>query len=230
VEPGRVYLHFEGSLADHAEPTVERTFVVPGTILDLIESCGVPHTEIGRMEVNGASVPSAYRYRDGDRVIVYPATGPVADPRFVLDVHLGRLAAHLRMLGFDTFYRSCFDDAEIAAVSADEGRVLLTRDRGLLKRGNVTRGYWLRETDSRRQAAEIIARYDLARAIRPFTRCMACNEKLVDVSKAQVADRLPPRTAELYDEFRQCPRCGRVYWKGSHYRRMELWIATLLAA
>jgi uncharacterized protein len=227
VEPGRVYLRFEGPLTDHAAPDLERTFVVPGTILDLIESCGVPHTEIGRIEVNGAEVAGAYRYRDGDRVMVYPATAPLDDPRFVLDVHLGRLAAYLRMLGFDTFYRTCFDDAEIAAISADEGRVLLTRDRGLLKRGNVTQGYWLRETDSRRQAAEVVSRFSLAHAIRPFTRCMACNAELVDVAKAQVIDRLPPRTAELYDEFRQCPRCRRVYWKGSHYRRMEQWIATL---
>ncbi len=227
MEPGRVYLRFEGPLTDHAAPELERTFVVPGTILDIVESSGVPHTEIGRIEVNGAVVPAAYRYRDGDRVIVYPATYPLDDPRFVLDVHLGRLAAYLRMLGFDTFYRSCFDDAEIAAIAAEERRVLLTRDRGLLKRGNVTQGYWLRETDSRRQAAEIIARFDLARAIRPFTRCMACNTELVDVPKQRVLDRLPPRTAESYDDFRQCPRCRRVYWKGSHYRRMEQWIATL---
>ena len=228
MEPGRVYLRFEGSLTDHAAPEVARTFVVPGTIVDLIESCGVPHTEIGSIEVNGSEAPAGYRYRDGDRVTVYPVVSALSNPRFVLDVHLGRLAAYLRMLGFDTFYRSCFDDAEIAAVSADDGRVLLTRDRGLLKRGNVTQGYWLRETDSRRQAAEIVARYGLAPAIRPFTRCMACNEELVDVSKTHVLERLPPRTAELYDEFRECPRCRRVYWKGSHYRRMEQWIASIV--
>jgi len=228
VGPGRVHLRFEPPLTDHAAAELDRTFVVPGTIVDLIESCGVPHPEVGRIEVNGSEVAATYRYRDGDRVTVYANTSPAVDANFVLDVHLGRLAAYLRMLGFDTFYRSCFDDVEIAAVSAEEGRVLLTRDRGLLKRGNVTQGYWLRETDSRRQAAEIVARYALARAIRPFTRCMACNEKLVDVPKALILDRLPPRTAALYDEFRQCPRCRRVYWKGSHYRRMEQWIATLL--
>jgi uncharacterized protein len=105
--------------------------------------------------------------------------------------------------------------------------VLLTRDRGLLKRGNVARGYWLRETDSRRQAAEIVRRYQLVDAIRPFVRCMACNAELVDAAKSQVIDRLPPRTAQLYEEFRQCPRCRRIYWKGSHYRRMQQWIASL---
>jgi uncharacterized protein len=224
--PGRAHLRFHDELQDHS-PATERAFYVPGSVKDLVESCGVPHTEIGRIEIGDEAVAFDRIVHDGDHIDVYPAREALADPRFVLDVHLGRLAAYLRMLGFDAFYRSCFDDAEIAAVSAEEGRVLLTRDRGLLKRGNVARGYWLRATDSRLQAAEIIARYHLTRALRPFTRCMACNAELVDVAKSQVIDRLPPRTAQLYDEFRHCPRCRRVYWKGSHYRRMEQWIAAL---
>jgi uncharacterized protein len=224
--PGRARLRFHGELNDHS-PATERAFFVPGSAKDLIESCGVPHTEVGRIEIGGAPAGFERIVRDGDTVDVYPAREPLDDARFVLDVHLGKLAAYLRMLGFDAFYRSCFDDAEIAAVSADEGRVLLTRDRGLLKRGNVARGYWLRETDSRRQAAEIVRRYQLVDAIRPFVRCMACNAELVDAAKSQVIDRLPPRTAQLYEEFRQCPRCRRIYWKGSHYRRMQQWIASL---
>lgn len=225
--PNRVSVRFCGALQDHAAAALERTFFVPGTAMDLIESCGVPHTEVGRIEANGAEVGATYAYRSGDHIAVYPATEPAADPRFVLDVHLGRLAAYLRMLGFDTFYRNCFNDAEIAGVSADEGRILLTRDRGLLKRGNVRQGYWLRETDSWRQAAEIVARYRLAGAIRPFARCMACNTELIDAPQSRVRNRIPPRAAELFDQFRECPRCRRVYWKGSHYRRMEQWIATL---
>ena len=243
--PGRVSLRFYAELNDHLPPgeqhrTIERSFVVPGSVKDLIESCGVPHTEVELISVNGTSVDFGYTLRDGDRIAVYPVfegmditpelrvrPAPLRETKFVLDAHLGKLAAYLRMLGFDTFYRSCFDDAEIASVSAEEHRILLTRDRGLLKRGNVTHGYWMRETDSRRQAAEVVDRFDLARAIRPFTRCMACNSELADVEKARVIDRVPPRTAELYNEFRQCPRCRRVYWKGSHYRRMEQWIAEL---
>lgn len=243
--PGRVFLRFYAELNDHLPPEqqyrdIERTFFVPGSVKDVIESCGVPHTEVELIVVNGASVDFSYTVRDGDRIAVYPMfeavdispalrvrPAPLRETKFVLDVHLGKLAAYLRMLGFDTSYRSCFDDAEIAAISAEEHRILLTRDRGLLKRGNVTHGYWLRETDSRRQAGEIVARFDLARAIRPFTRCMACNAELVDAPKSQVLDRLPPRAAELYDEFRQCPRCRRIYWKGSHYRRMEQWIESM---
>jgi uncharacterized protein len=243
---GRVWLRFYAELNDHLAPdeqyrTIERSFVVPGSVKDVIESCGVPHTEVELIAVNGESVDFAYRVRDGDRIAVYPVFEsvditpelrvrgtPLRETRFVLDVHLGKLAAYLRMLGFDTFYRSCFDDAEIAAVSVEEHRVLLTRDRGLLKRGNVTHGYWVRQTDSRRQAAEVVDRFDLGRAIRPFTRCMACNEGLVEVAKADVVERLPRRTAELYEEFRECPRCRRVYWKGSHYRRMERWVGELV--
>ena len=152
---------------------------------------------------------------------------PLREPRFVLDVHLGKLAAYLRMLGFDTAYRNCFTDDELVKVSAKQHRILLTRDRGVLKHSVVTHGYWLRETDSRRQAEEIIRRFDLLRAIQPFTRCMACNGVLEPVSKDQVREQLPPRTAELYDEFRQCPQCGRLYWKGSHYTRMQRWIEAL---
>jgi uncharacterized protein with PIN domain len=152
---------------------------------------------------------------------------PLRNPRFVLDVHLGKLAAYLRMLGFDTAYRNCASDPQLVATSVEEHRILLTRDRGLLKHSALTHGYWLRQTDSRRQAAEVIERFDLRRALRPFTRCMACDTPLRPASKAEVRNRLPPRTAELYNEFQDCPGCGRVYWKGSHHRRMQQWIEEL---
>src|SRR5947209_2782512 len=127
----RVYLRFHAELNDHLPPgaghqTVERTFLVPGSVKDLIESCGVPHTEVSRIVVNGAAVDSAYIIRDGDRIEVYPAFEAPADPRFVLDVHLGKLAAYMRMLGFDTLYRSCFSDAELTRISVEDHRVLLT--------------------------------------------------------------------------------------------------------
>ena len=94
----------------------------------------------------------------------------------------------------------------------------------------VTHGYWLRQTDSRLQAAEIVRLFDLARSIRSFTRCMACNTLLRPANRVEVLVRIPPRAAELFDEFLQCPGCGRVYWKGSHYRRMRRWIDELAAA
>ena len=243
-----VHLRFYAELNDHLPPgqqfqTIERTLLVPGSVKDLIESCGVPHTEVELIVVNGVSVDFSYIVRDGDRIAVYPVfesvditpalrvrPAPLRDPRFVLDVHLGKLAAYMRMLGFDTIYRNCFDDAEIARVSATEHRTLLTRDRGLLKRSAVTHGYWLRETDSRAQLAEIVHRFDLGRSIQPFTRCMACNGILQSVTKAEVRPQLPPRVADAFDEFRQCDRCRRVFWQGSHYRRMQHWIEQLTAA
>jgi uncharacterized protein with PIN domain len=219
-------IRFHGELTDHVESaTVRRTFDVPGSVKDLIESSGVPHTEVGRIEAGGVMVSPAYLVRDGDSIDVHPAMH--RGDRFVLDVHLGKLAAYLRMLGFDTVYRSCFSDPELVEVSSEDGRVLLTRDRGLLKHRALTQGYWLRETDSRAQLAEIVRRFGLKRSMRPFTRCMACNGELRDVAKADVSDHLPPRVALAFDQFRECPRCRRVYWPGSHYRRMQDRIAAL---
>jgi uncharacterized protein with PIN domain len=180
--------------------------------------------------------------RDGDRVAVYPVfesldivtelrirRDPLRETKFVLDVHLGRLAAYLRMLGFDSRYHNCACDAELVQISVEEKRILLTRDRGLLKHSSVTHGYWLRETDSRYQAVEIVRRFDLARSVRPFTRCMACNEPLRPISEAEVRDRIPARIVARHEEFLECPACWRVYWQGSHYQRMRQWIEELTA-
>ena len=243
--PARAYFRFYAELNDHLPAdrqyrTIEKIFYVPGTVKDAIESLGIPHTEVELVIANGQSVDFNYVVQNGDRISVYPVfesfdisrelrvrPDPLREPRFLLDVHLGKLAAYLRMLGFDTLYRSCFTDPELAEAGRRERRILLTRDRGLLKRSAVTHGYWLRETDSRRQIAEIIQRFDLANRIQPFARCMACNGTLQVVYKEQIRQKLPPRTAELYHEFRECPKCGRIYWKGSHYQRMERWIADL---
>ena len=237
-----VHFRFYAELNDFLPPArrfteFELRFPAAATVKDRIESLGVPHTEIDLILVNGQPVDFTYRVQDGDRISVYPVfesfdiaglarlrPEPLREPRFVLDVHLGRLAAYLRMLGFDTHYRNCASDEQLAVISRDQHRTLLTRDIGLLKRSSVTHGYFLRETDSRRQAEETVRRFDLARLLRPFARCMQCNGLLAPVAKDAVADRLPPRTLELYDEFRECPECGRVYWKGGHYRRMRQWL------
>jgi uncharacterized protein len=131
------------------------------------------------------------------------------------------------MLGFDAEYRRSFTDAKLVQISASEHRILLTRDRGLLKHSAVTHGYCVRETNSRRQIAEIMRRFHLAAAIRPFTRCMACNGKLEPISKEQAQSLVPGRSIEQYDEFHRCEQCGRIYWKGSHYVRMRRWIQEL---
>ena len=248
VEPYQAYFRLYAELNDHLPPdrqyqTLEKVFFVPGTVKDMIESVGVPHTEIDLVIANDRSVDFSYIVQPNDRIAVYPMfesldvtpelrvrPQPLREPKFVLDVHLGKLAAYLRMLGFEAAYRNSFTDAELVAISAGERRILLTRDRGLLKHNAVTHGYWLRETESRRQIAEIVRRCDLAGAVRPFTRCMACNGLLNPVSKEEVRCLVPARIAEVYDDFLGCEQCGRVYWKGSHYDRMRRWVETLRAS
>lgn len=229
----RAYIRFHGELNDHLPPDqrqreLEKQFLVPGSVKDLIESFGVPHPEVGEIEVNGDPAGFAYGVQDGDRIEVHPAVRmPKGEPRFVLDVHLGKLAAYLRMIGFDTVYRNCFDDPELVRISSQDDRILLTRDRGLLMHNAVTYGYFLRSTDSHQQLRKVVDRFHLTPMMRPFTRCMACNGLLAKVDKTQVLAQLPVRTAELHDDFRQCRDCRRIYWKGSHYRRMLQWVEDL---
>jgi uncharacterized protein with PIN domain len=206
----------------------------------MIESLGVPHPEVEAIVVDGGPVDFSYIVQDGDRVDVYPASIPSDTPalplrppipgraRFVLDTHLGQLAAYLRMLGFDTLYRNDYPDDELALISSEEQRILLTRDLGLLKRGIVAHGYYVRETDPRRQMAEILRRYQLAGTVAPFQRCIRCNGRLRTVQKANIADRLAPKTREYYQDFSMCDICDQVYWKGSHYDRMRQIIEGLL--
>ena len=203
------------------------------TVKDLAESLGVPHTEIAVIVVNGESVDFGHQVRDGDQMSVYPGSEaldvspvvrldppPLREPRFALDVHLGRLARSLRLLGFDCVWRNDATDDELAAISVNERRILLTRDRGLLKRAKVVQGYLVRETDHRRQITEVMRRFDLFGAVSPFGRCLVCNGMLEPVTKEEVEHRLLPRTQRDYDDFRRCPCCDRIYWKGSHYDRL----------
>ena len=209
-------------------------FAPGATIKDVIESAGVPHTEIDLILVNGRSVDFDHAPQDGDRVSVYPVfesmditpvlhlrPKPLRETKFVLDVHLGKLAGLLRLLGFDTLYRNDFADADLARVSREERRILLTRDRGVLKRSQVTHGYYVREADPRRQAAEVMRRFDLRDQINPYTRCMRCNGVLRPATKAEVFDRLEPKTKLYYDDFHQCEACGQVYWQGSHFEPLR---------
>jgi hypothetical protein len=211
------------------------------SIKDMIESLGVPHTEVDLILAHGESVSFAYLVQDGDQIDVYPIAearhlapllrvrpAPLPEPRFVLDTHLGKLAAYLRMLGFDTLYRNDYHDDTLARLSSAELRILLTRDRGLLKRSMVTHGYYVRETNPHQQVIEVLRRFDLFRSITPFHRCMHCNGLLQAVHKELISDRLPPRTREYYDEFHVCQACGRIYWKGSHYQRMQQFVEGVL--
>ena len=209
----------------------------------MVEALGVPHTEVDIILVNGHSVDWSYRLHAEDHVSVYPpshsidvaqlqhlSSQPPHPNRFVLDSHLGRLAAYLRMLGFDTLYSRDCGDQDLARISSSEGRVLLTRDVGLLKRNLVTHGYWIRATIPRQQVIEIVRRFDLVGLIMPFQRCVHCNGPLRATSKSSVLHRLLPETRQHHEEFNICEVCNRVYWKGSHYRRMCHFIDAIRAA
>jgi hypothetical protein len=145
----------------------------------------------------------------------------------VVDANLGKLARYLRLLGFDTRYRNDFDDPELAEISAKEHRILLTRDRDLLKRSLVTHGYYVRARKPDRQVQEVLERFDLRRSLQPFQRCTACNGELTEVPKESVAERLEPKTRHYHDRFWHCGGCDRIYWRGGHYRRMRHWLQSL---
>jgi uncharacterized protein with PIN domain len=223
---------FHGALKDF-RPSQERELPAvlsfqPGqTCKHLIESLGAPHTEVQQVLVNGVEVDLSYQVGDGDRVEVHPAAkGQLWEKdasrlRFVLDNHLGKLAVYLRMLGFDALYRNNYDDEALAEICEQQERILLTRDRRLLMRSQVQRGYWLHSKTPRLQVLEVAQRYGLLPHIRPFYRCMGCNTPLQPVEKEAVLHRLEPLTRRYFDEFRICPGCDRVYWKGSHYQRMS---------
>ena len=242
----RVTFRFYAELNDFLSPEQRmRAFAhalrLPASVKDVIESLGVPHTEVDLVLANGVPVGFSYLVHHGDYISVYPRftsldvssllqlRPPLQDVRFALDTHLGRLATYLRMLGFDAFYETRCDDQELSRISAQEKRILLTRDRGLLKRGEVTFGYFVRATVPRGQLLEVLRRFNLFRSVAPFQRCLRCNSLLQPISKESILDRLPPRTAECYHQFQICPRCDRLYWPGSHYEHMQRFIERLLA-
>ncbi len=206
----------------------------PGdTVKALIESSGIPHTEVDLILVNGKSVSFDYTLMDQDRISVYPVfesfdiTGltrvrpvPLREIKFVLDVHLGRLTKSLRLLGFDSLYANSYDDHTLSQISWQEKRILLTRDTGLLKRKIITHGYYIRSRHPGEQLIEVIKRFDLAGLLKPFSICLVCNVPLVIVRKNKIAGKVPPFVYKRYRLFSFCPDCERVYWRGSHWEHM----------
>lgn len=215
-------------------------FKQAGSVKDVIESLGVPHTEIDLILANGKSVDFQYMVQGGDQISVYPMfelldisplvrlrPKPLRESRFVLDTHLGRLSAYLRMLGFDSLYRNDYDDPTLANISAQEDRILLTCDRQLLMRKQVTHGYYVRARQPREQLLEVLTHFDLFNALKPFTRCLHCNAGIHPVAKQNIQQQLQPRTKKHYNQFWQCENCKKIYWQGSHYLRMKQMIDEL---
>lgn len=195
----------------------------------VVESLGVPRTEVGELRRNGQPVDPSARPRNGDLIEVLPVTRPqlVAEHRFVLDVHLGALARRMRLLGLDTAYRNNASDEELVEQAVAERRVLLTQDRGLLRRRRVPVGAYVRGDQPDDQLADVLDRFDPP--IDPWSRCLTCNGKLQPVDKSEVQHLLEPGTRRTYAEFARCEACGRPYWRGAHSERLTEIVAMATA-
>ena len=233
----RVQIRFYEELNDFLAPKLRKTEILHDferrtSVKDMIESFGVPHTEVEIILINGHSVDFSCIVQDGDRISVYPVfesldvsplirlrPEPLRTPKFVLDTNLGRLARYLRLLGFDCLYENDFEDATVARISSEQHRTVLTRDRTLLRRRIITHGYFVRAVRPRFQVQEVLSRFDLYRLVAPFSRCIRCNGALQDVDKQAIEDRLEPKTRKYFHTFRMCTGCGQIYWQGSHHER-----------
>jgi uncharacterized protein len=202
------------------------------TLGHVIESAGVPLTEVGGLVVDGREVTVAHIPAAGEsvevRAVERPQQVPGAPLRFLLDVHLGTLARRLRLLGVDAAYDSADPgDAVLATRSAAERRVLLSRDRGLLRRRELWAGAYVYSDRPDDQLRDVLGRF--APELRPWTRCTACNGTLRDAHKEEVADLLQGGTQRSYDVFARCEECSRVYWRGAHHDRLERIVLSALA-
>ena len=230
-------------LPEQRKQTIHYRFNGRPGIKDPIEAFGVPHTEVELIVVNGQSVGFGYQLQAGDRVAVYPVfeslditpllrlrEKPLRNPRFILDVNLGKLAKRMRLLGFDSLYRNDYRDAEVVNIAVTEQRIVLTRDRRLLFVKHISHGYWVRAVDVESQIDEVLCRFDLYGSIHPFVRCLVCNGELESVSKTDILDRLEPKTRLYFDVFHRCVNCQRIYWEGSHMENMRRHVASFLAS
>jgi len=213
------------------------------SVKDAIEAIGVPHTEVDLIVANGEAVSFEYHLKEGDRIAVYPVfesldispivrlrEKPLRQTAFILDVHLGKLARLLRMLGFDALYRNDFQDEEIIKIALEEKRIILTRDRGLLKNGAVTHGYCIRSSDALIQAKEVLQRFNLFSQVNPFHKCIACNGEIISIEKQAVLSKIPAGARKYYHKFYQCLKCKKIYWQGSHYQRLQEKVRFILGA
>jgi uncharacterized protein with PIN domain len=222
----------------------ELEYIFYGTqkVKDAIESFGIPHTEVDMIIANNESVDFDHVLKNNDRIAVYPKfesldvssvsklrNSPLREIQFILDVHLGKLARYLRLIGFDCYYHNELTDKNIAEISLNEKRIILTRDKGILKYNHVTHGYFLRSDNPREQLKEVIKRFDLKNSIKMFTRCMECNGELTNIPKEKIINELLDGTKNHYDHFFMCNNCSKIYWRGSHYKKMKSFINTVLS-
>ena len=221
---------------------IERQLFERTSIKDVIEACGVPHTEVDLILVNGEPATFAAILTQDTVVDVYPPDethSPLFPEnrlqvhdieKFVADGHLGKLVRDLRLLGIDVTCDSAAEDRQLVTTSNNEDRALLTRDRRLLMHAAVRHGYYLRSQDPLEQTVEVLRRFNLSSALVPFSRCLRCNAALEPAKKAEVLDRVEPLTRIYYERFQRCRGCGQVYWSGSHFDKLRARVEEVRAA
>ena len=236
MTPFAIRLTFHGDLSFFLQwkaSTIERQLSERTSIKDVIEACGVPHTEVDLILVNGKPVDFAAVLTQDVGVDVYPPNETHFPffpedrlqvhiiEKFVADGHLGKLVRDLRLLGIDVAYDPAADDRQLVRTASDQERSLLTRDRRLLMHAAVRHGYYPRSQDPLEQTVEVLRRFRLASVLTPFSRCLRCNAPLEPAEKAKVLGQLEPLTKIYYDQFRRCRGCGQVYWSGSHFEKLQ---------
>ncbi len=237
MKPFKVRLRFHGDLSVFLESkagdaVIERRLAEKTSIKDVIESCGVPHSEVDLILVDEQTVGFDHTLANDAKVEAFPVGNcrtyrtekqlqTIRIVRFVADGHLGSLTRNLRLLGFDVAYRQNAEDRQLLEVMVRENRALLTRDRRLLMHGIVQHGYCPRSQNADEQTIEVVRRFDLSELITPFTRCLRCNAPLEAAAKADIIDKLEPLTKIYYDQFRRCPDCKQIYWMGSHFPKLQ---------
>ena len=236
---------FYEELNDHLPENIRKkdfTYEFTGrpSVKNSIQAIGIPHSEVDLILINSEPVDFNYQMQGGEKISVYPVfesldisplarlrPKPLRDTRFIVDVNLGKLALKLRLLGFDTLFRNDFEDDEIIEIALREKRIILTRDKGILQQNAVTHGYFLRNDDPKKQLIELVERLQLQNSFDPLSRCTACNSDLEKAEKQHLENQLPPDTLRYYDEFWQCTGCGKIYWKGSHFKHIQKWLTEL---
>jgi len=231
--PNSASFIFHGKLNDFLTPEnkyrqLNYTFNDHPSVKDAVEAISVPHFEVGTILINGQTADFNVSLQNNDSIQVFPLSAAdiqslkaEGEIRFIADVHLGKLARGLRLLGFDTLYENNYSKKTLVKKASEESRIVLTRDVVLLKHKAIKAGYWLRSQQFEEQLMEVTSHFGLQELFKPFARCTICNGKLIAVSKEDVIDQLLPKTQACFNEFFQCSCCKRIYWKGSHYDKMQ---------
>lgn len=237
---------FHGNLNDFLRPRERNKPVCYSynwtpSVKDAIESIGIPHVEVGLIRIDQQQSNFSYLLKGNEHIDVFPfnLNGLLSDTpvvychfpsAFILDVHLGKLARILRLLGIDVMYDQHYIDPEIIQLALKENRTVLTRDIGLLKYKVLKHGYWLRSQDPEQQAVEVIRYFDLGKQLHPFTKCISCNGSIVSIPKEHIITQIPEDTALYYNSFFQCNCCHKIYWEGSHFHQMRHTISRIIKA